>query len=296
MLFRAVLLTLLLVASARAGDSVADDQVRHAWVKRATASLEGAAPEPHFVAYREAYLAALDTGRARAISRADLTRRLGASRVVLLGDQHDNADVKRLAVECLRGMTGGGPVTLAIEFIQPQFQAVLDAYSAGQIELSELRERAYEPSHWSFAWRLYAPLFEGARKLGVRVVAVEPGTHLALEQRDAGIATAVRGIGGRVLVFYGSFHLLGAGHLADLLGADLTVTPSAQDRYWELARRHGQAFDLLELSPRVVFANLGSPLEHDAEALRELMGMFGYSSFDEVAHDHPALGPAPELP
>lgn len=293
---RALILALLLVLPAWALDPIAADQARHAWVKRATAALEGTAPDPGFVAYREAYLAALDTEHARPLGRAALRQELGRAGTVLLGDQHDDARIKALALECLGAMRATGPVTLAIEFIRPEFQPVLDAYISGAIDLGALRERAYQPSHWSFAWRLYAPLFEGARRLGVRVVAVEPGTHLDLPARDAGIAAAVRAIPGRVLVFYGSFHLLGAGHLADLLGAELTITPSAQDRYWELARHHGPSFDLLRLSGRVVFANLGSPLEQDTAALRDLMDMFGYTSFHEVAHDRPELAPVPELP
>ena len=273
--------------------AVAELQARHAWVLRATAALENSPPDPAFVKYRNDYLAALPLGAAQPLARSALDRRLKSARVVLLGDQHDSPVAKRLALHVLTAMRAGGAVTLAIEFIQPKFQAVLDAYTAGRIDDAALRDQAYKPSSWSFAWPLYRELFVGARAAGVRVVAVEPGTHLSLSERDTGIASNVRAIPGRVLVFYGSFHLLGRDHLADKLGADLTITPSAQERYWEIARRQGLGFDLLELSPRVVFANLGSPLDSDSEYLDSLMDTFGYGSLDELARDFPDLPARP---
>lgn len=286
----ALLFALALPASAEA------DRARHAWVVSATRALEGSPPDAQFEAYRSDYLAALPIESARALPRSQLFARAATARTVLVGDQHDSLEAKQLALDLVHAMRARGPVTLAIEFINPPFQSVLDDHTAGRIDLAALRDRAYKPSSWSFDWRLYAGLLEGARAAGVPVVSVEPGTHLSLTARDAGIARAVKAIPGRVLVFYGSYHLLGRGHLADQLAPELVVTPSAQERYWALASRYGQSFDLLELSPTVVFSNQGSPLVRDAANLRELMDMFGYTSFDEIAHDHPSLPPAPELP
>jgi len=309
MRFRSALVLALLglwaITPARAGQrsaaapgspaqQVARMQRDDAWVARASAALVSQAPDPSFVKYRDEYLTALPVDAARPLTRAALDARLAGARIVLVGDQHESPEAKELALSVLAAMRkGGGAVSLAIEFIHPEYQRVLDAYAAGSLDESALRERAYRASAWSFPWPPYRQLLAGAKAAGVPVVAVEPGTHLALVDRDRGIAERTRAIPGRVLVFYGSYHLLGPAHLAARLDPDVTITPSAQDFYWTLARRFGLGFDLLELSPRIVFANQGSPLEGDAASLRSLMDAFGYGSFAELATAFPALKPVP---
>lgn len=261
---------------------------------RATQALEKRIGEKTLVAYRQEYVTALGAMKPGKIAWKHVEARVKAGRRVLLGDQHDHAGFQELALEVMELMDSPEDrPTLVIEFIQERFQPVLDRYLAGKATDSELRKQAYDLSGWPFSWRSYRAILARAKSMGWKVVAVEPPGSESLAKRDTRIAAAVSRIEGRVLVFYGAYHLLGKRHLADRIDPDLVITPVAEDHHWSLLRAGGGNPRAVSLGDEVIFVNVANPLDSGLPYLKTLMESLDIAELEDVSLDHPAVGDCP---
>jgi hypothetical protein len=198
------------------------------------------------------------------------------SDIVLVGDYHTLRQSQELALRLLeRAALDPRPVCLALEMVRAEHQAPLDAFLGGELdEAAFLRAIDYRQT-WNFEWGNYRPLFDAARRAGVRVVGVN---HIAgtLRERDARIAASLVDLVGaaperRVLVLIGELHLA-ANHLPAALQrgfADrepaprqLVVYQNSDSLYWSLAQRGSETdtqvvrlgsdrFCVLEVPPHV---------------------------------------------
>jgi uncharacterized iron-regulated protein len=98
---------------------------------------------------------------------------LAGRRVVFVGEQHDRYEqhLNQLEIIC-RLLAGGDQLAIGAEFFQQSYQAALDDYVAGAIDLDGLLERSSYFSNWGFDFRLYAPILRFARAHHLAVVAL----------------------------------------------------------------------------------------------------------------------------
>ena len=64
------------------------------------------------------------------------------------------------------------PMAIGLEQVQLQFQPALDAYVAGKISAEDLKVAVEWEKRWSWSFDGYLPVFETARKLQIRLVAL----------------------------------------------------------------------------------------------------------------------------
>lgn len=284
----------LLLLIAGSSTAAGREEACSLWVSKAVAALETEIGSKTLIHYRAEYVTAFTSLAPSKTSWSEVGKSLKTSRRVLLGDQHDRAEFQELAIDVMELMDAGDEKpTLVIEFIQQRFQGVLDRWMAGEISDAALKKEAYDPSEWGFSWRSYRAVLGKARELGWRVQAVELPGRQTLPKRDERIAAAISKIEGRVLVFYGAYHLLGKKHLADRVDPDLVITPVAEDRYWTLLRSVGGNPRAIRLGDEVVFVNLASSLELNMPYLETLMGSLEIGSLEDLAVDYPDVGDCP---
>jgi uncharacterized iron-regulated protein len=110
--------------------------------------------------------------------------------VVLLGEQHDNADHHRWQLQTLAALHGRRPdMVIGFEMFPRRLQPVLDQWVAGK--LSE--KRFLELSSWDTIWKmpaeLYMPLFQFARLNRIPMVALNVEPKLIRDTSDGGWAS-----------------------------------------------------------------------------------------------------------
>lgn len=94
---------------------------------------------------------------------------------IFLGEHHnamqDHALQTALLTE-IRRRQPGREIAVGLEAVQRRFQPVLDAYSAREISLEELKDATDWERRWTWSFEGYAPVFEAARVTGARLLAL----------------------------------------------------------------------------------------------------------------------------
>jgi uncharacterized iron-regulated protein len=116
---------------------------------------------------------ALDSAKPRAIPEAELISDLARREVVLLGEQHDDADHHRWQLQTLAALHAVKPdMIIGFEAFPRRVQPVLDSWTAGELGTSEFLKRVEWDKVWGFPPELYLPLLHFARINRIPVVAL----------------------------------------------------------------------------------------------------------------------------
>lgn len=77
------------------------------------------------------------------------------------------------------------PMAIGLEQVQVQFQPALDDYVNGNIDLDQMKELVQWQTRWTWPFEQYRPIFETARELGIRLVALNVDSEdLAVVERE----------------------------------------------------------------------------------------------------------------
>jgi uncharacterized iron-regulated protein len=111
------------------------------------------------------------------LSETELWDRLAQTPAVCLGETHDipaHHFAQTRAIAELAKRAGAADATLAVgfEMFQRQFQDVLSAFVAGQIDEDRLLAGSEFASRWGYDFSLYRPMLEQARDLGLPALAL----------------------------------------------------------------------------------------------------------------------------
>ncbi|UCE03821.1 MAG: ChaN family lipoprotein [Candidatus Latescibacterota bacterium] len=170
-----------------------------------------------------------------------------------VGDYHTLRQSQELARRLLeRAAHDERPLVLALEMVRREHQVHLDAYMRGEIREADFLQRVQYDLTWNFNWENYKPLFDSARRLGVRLVGIN---HAAAGQgmhaRDEAIASSLvedtlKWPAARFMVLIGDLHLA-SNHLPRALDLrlqavglqrrKLVVYQNSDTLYWTLAER-----------------------------------------------------------
>lgn len=263
---------------------------RHDRVKAQIEELEGATrTSPSFARYEDEYEAAVAGLKGRPAERATLATRLEAAHLVLVGDLHLAPASQDLSAALLEAMArGDGPLAVALEWIDRRHQAKVDAYLAGRLDAAKLKAAIGFDKTWGFSWASHRRLLEAIKAAGAAVVLAEDfRDDEGLGARDRDLTTrlaahAAAHPGTRYLVPYGTYHVLGKGHLAERLAAALgspatVVLTAADEVYWAALRRYRDPDRLatLDLGRDRFLVPAGDPLEQALAYRRYLLDLTG---------------------
>ncbi len=175
--------------------------------------------------------------------------------IIYLGDYHTLAQAQRTLVRLLRRLPLDLHPTLAVEFVQGERQAALDAFLAGRIsEPTFLRRIGHDPAGVFGAWEHFKPIFDFAREHRLPVVGIDllrGHTPTSLKERDAFAARRIVDAfdarpGRPVIVHIGELHVAPE-HLPAVVERELrrrkksarklVIYQNCEEIYWALERR-----------------------------------------------------------
>jgi len=108
------------------------------------------------------------------LSLEQMLAAMGNTRVVFVGETHDNPAAHALQLEVLEGLWRRNPqqVTLGMEMFTPEQQPVLDQWSAGELtEVDFLRQVGWF-DNWQMNFALYRPLLDFCRQNTIPILAL----------------------------------------------------------------------------------------------------------------------------
>lgn len=112
-----------------------------------------------------------DCSAGKTVDLDNTVQLLAGARVVLLGEDHTNADEKRVQSKLLEALAGkmANPV-LGMEFFQRGDDAVLAKWTSGELRGDDFLLASKWYDRGGYNWVYYAPVMETARKLAMPVV------------------------------------------------------------------------------------------------------------------------------
>jgi uncharacterized iron-regulated protein len=116
---------------------------------------------------------ALDGAKPRAVPEAEIVSDMARREVVLLGEQHDDADHHSWQLQTLAALHTVRPdMVIGFEAFPRRVQPELDRWTAGELGTSEFLKRVEWDKVWGFPAELYLPLLQFARINRIPVVAL----------------------------------------------------------------------------------------------------------------------------
>ncbi|WP_089272226.1 ChaN family lipoprotein [Puniceibacterium sediminis] len=100
----------------------------------------------------------------------DAIARLAAADIVLLGEQHDRADIHRWQLHVAAGLLAHRPLVMGFEMFPARLDPVLAEWIAGDMDEATFLERTDWAKVWGFPPELYLPLFRFCRETGTPMV------------------------------------------------------------------------------------------------------------------------------
>ena len=220
--------------------------------------------------FREAY-----RSYEKVLTPSEVHRALASAGIVLVGDYHALPNSQRSVAALLSGPElRQRPVVLGVETIFSRDQHILDEWSRGEIDETELRQRIRFELDWGYDWAPFYELLSAARDRHAFIYGLDcmPREDLRkIGARDRHAADMIADLRRRhpdalVVVLFGESHLAPQ-HLPALLQQRipdepvLTVLQNVDDLYWRAAGEAGDHVEAVQVSENVLCVFNATPLE-----------------------------------
>ena len=114
---------------------------------------------------------------------------IGNSRIIYIGETHDNVRAHQVQLEIIMGMNERfpGQVAVGMEMFQRPYQAAMDRWSRGELsERDFLKESRWYPK-WGMNYGYYRAILDYIRERHIPLLALNASTELVKEVRNHGL-------------------------------------------------------------------------------------------------------------
>ena len=120
------------------------------------------------------------------LTKAQLLDVIGDSRVIYVGETHDNVCAHQVQLEIIRGLAERfpGQVAVGMEVLRRPYQEIMDCWSRGELsERDFLKQCRWYPMNYSY----YKPILEYVRERHIPLLALNASAELVKEVRKHGL-------------------------------------------------------------------------------------------------------------
>ncbi|MBI1176405.1 PDZ domain-containing protein [bacterium] len=115
---------------------------------------------------------------------------LSGSRLVCLGETHDNPEAHRVELEIIKGLEARypGQIAVGMEMFRSPVQPVLDQWTRGEIDEKTMLRGTHWYQDWGMDFDLYRAILEFARDKHIDVIALNPPEEIQKQAAKDGDA------------------------------------------------------------------------------------------------------------
>ncbi len=123
------------------------------------------------------------------VTRAQLLDMIGASRIIYVGETHDNIRAHRVQLEIITGLIERfpGQVAVGMEMFQRPYQDVMDRWSRGELNERGFLKQSRWYSNWGMDYGYYKPILDYIRQERIPLLALNASAELTKEMRNHGL-------------------------------------------------------------------------------------------------------------
>jgi uncharacterized iron-regulated protein len=123
------------------------------------------------------------------VNQAQLLDMIGGSRIIYIGETHDNVRAHQIQLEIIKGLAERfpGQVAVGMEMFGRPSQEAMDRWSRGELsERGFLRESQWY-TNWRMDYRYYKPILDYIRERHIALLALNASSELKEELRNHGL-------------------------------------------------------------------------------------------------------------
>jgi len=123
------------------------------------------------------------------VTKDQLLDMISGSRVIYIGETHDNVSAHHVQLEIIRGLAERfpGKVAVGMEVFQRPYQEAMDHWSRGELSEREFFKRSGWYSNWGMDYGYYRPILEYIREGHIPLLALNAPADLVKEVRRRGL-------------------------------------------------------------------------------------------------------------
>jgi uncharacterized iron-regulated protein len=123
------------------------------------------------------------------VSKAQLLDIIGGSRIIYVGETHDNVRAHQVQLEIIRGLTERfpGQVAVGMEVFQRPYQEVMDRWSRGELSEREFLKQSRWYPNWGTDYGYYKAILDYIRERHIPLLALNASAELAKEVKKHGL-------------------------------------------------------------------------------------------------------------
>lgn len=106
------------------------------------------------------------------VSKSQVMDSISASRVIYVGETHDNIEAHKVQLEVIQFLAKSYPVTIGLEMFRHSAQEKLDLWDQGQLSNREFKNLFH--MNWGSGFGLYQPIFEFAKSHKLPLIGLKP--------------------------------------------------------------------------------------------------------------------------
>lgn len=130
----------------------------------------------------------VDGRTGQALRFDDVVARVGAYRVIVVGEQHDQLNHHEAQRRIVEVAGAGGPgLVVGLEMLSWDTQGVVDQLNRGDVDVKGFAAAVEWEKAWGFDYGLYAPLLQTGRDVGARFLALNAPKELVRSLRKNGV-------------------------------------------------------------------------------------------------------------
>lgn len=94
-----------------------------------------------------------------------------ASRVIYIGETHDNIEAHKVQLQIIKKLTEQYPVAIGMEMFRRSAQEKLDQWHIGELSVKEFKNLFH--TNWGSGYQLYQPIFDFARTNQIQLIGLK---------------------------------------------------------------------------------------------------------------------------
>ncbi len=124
------------------------------------------------------------------VNKGQLLDMIGGSRIIYIGETHDNVRAHQIQLEIIKGLAERfpGQVAVGMEMFQRSHQGTMDRWSRGELSERDFLKESQWYRKWGMDYEYYKAILDYIREMHIPLLALNASSDLVKEVRNHGLS------------------------------------------------------------------------------------------------------------